>query len=222
MPRITHFTFPELRLAARDAHKLRGYFGGIFQQHSPLLHNHLEGGELRYAYPLVQYKVIEGVPVLVGIGEGATLLVELFMQVQELVIGGEVIPLLQKDLRCEEAEAGYGEALLSYRFKTLYFPLNQDNYAGWLRENEEERRRHLDALLRNHILAAFKGMGVWLAPEQRIMVQSRLTQKSTQFKNQTMLAFSGGFTTNAILPRWVGVGKSVSRGFGAVEISTSL
>lgn len=220
MPRISHLLFPELRLAARDAHKLRGYFGALFQEYSPLLHNHLEGGELRYAYPLVQYKVIDGVPVLVGVGEGATLLVELFMQVQELVIDERTFPLYQKDLRCEEAEAGYSADLHDYRFRTLYFPLNQENYAGWLSENEAERRKHLDALLRNHILAAFKGMGVWLEPEQRIMVQSRLVQKSTQFKNQTMIAFSGSFTTNAVLPKWVGVGKSVSRGFGAVEVLT--
>jgi hypothetical protein len=217
MPRLAHFTFPELRLAARDAHKLRGYFGALFQQHSPLLHNHLEGGGLRYAYPLVQYKVIDGVPTLVGIEEGAQLLMELFLEVQELVIDGRAYPLQQKGLRCSDAEAGYSEGLHEYRFKTLYFPLNQENFAAWLQEGEAERRRHLDTLLRNHILAAFKGMGVWLAPEQRILTQSRLRQRQTQFKNKAMLAFSGSFTTNALLPQWVGIGKSVARGFGAVE-----
>lgn len=219
MPRIAHFTFPELRLATRDAHKLRGYFGDMFRQHSPLLHNHLEGGELRYAYPLVQYKVIDGVPVLVGIEEGALLLMDLFLQVQELVIDGRAFPLYQKDLRCTEAEAGYSESLHTYCFKTLYVPLNQDNYQTWTQENEADRRRHLDTLLRNHILAAFKGMGVWLEPEQRILAQAgRLMQKNTRFKNQTLLAFSGTFTTNAVLPQWAGIGKSVSRGFGAVEL----
>lgn len=217
MLRLAHFTFPELRLAARDAHKLRGYFGRLFQEHSPLLHNHLESGELRYAYPLVQYKVIDGVPALVGIGEGAGLLMELFLEVQELVIDGRAYPLHQKGLRCTEAAAGYSESLREYRFKTLYFPLNQQNYEAWLREGDAERQRHLDRLLRNHILAAFKGMGVWLDPGQRILAQSRLAQRSTQFKNQSMVAFAGTFTTNALLPQWAGIGKSVSRGFGAVE-----
>lgn len=218
MPRIAHFAFPELRLATRDAHKLRGYFGDMFRQHSPLLHNHLEGGELRYAYPLVQYKVIDGVPVLMGIEEGALLLMDLFLQVQELVIDGRAFPLFQKDLRCSEAVAGYSEALHTYRFKTLYVPLNQDNFHTWQQEDDATRRRHLDVLLRNHILAAFKGMGVWLEPEQRILAQAGyLAQKSTRFKNQTLLAFSGTFTTNAVLPQWTGIGKSVSRGFGAVE-----
>ena len=66
--------FPEITLKTRDAHKLRGYFGNLFKEYSPLLHNHYETGELRYKYPLVQYKVLDKVPTLVAIKEGAQLL----------------------------------------------------------------------------------------------------------------------------------------------------
>ncbi len=54
----TTIRFPEIQLQARDAHKLRGYFGNLFKEHSPLLHNHFEDGSLRYKYSLVQYKII--------------------------------------------------------------------------------------------------------------------------------------------------------------------
>ena len=74
--------FPEIALATRDAHKLRGYFGRLFEEHSPLLHNHLEGGKLRYAYPLVQYKVLDQIPTLIGLEEGARLLIELFLKIK--------------------------------------------------------------------------------------------------------------------------------------------
>ena len=60
----TTITFPEINLQTRDAHKLRGYFGTLFREHSPLLHNHLESGETQYRYPLVQYKVIGQTPML--------------------------------------------------------------------------------------------------------------------------------------------------------------
>ncbi len=219
MPRIAHFSFPELQLATRDAHKLRGYFGDFFREHSPLLHNHLEGGELRYAYPLVQYKVIDGVPILVGVNDGAELLLELFLQVGELVIDGQTYALHHKDLRCQEALAGYSEDLYRYRFDTLYMALNQENHAAFLRATPQQRQQQLNMLIRNHILAAFKGMGVWLDPQQRIIVQAELQQRQTQFKNQRMSAFAGYFTTNALLPHWIGIGKSVSRGFGAVSLA---
>jgi hypothetical protein len=217
MPRITHLSFPELRLAVRDAHKLRGYFGRVFQEHSPLLHNHLEGGELRYAYPLVQYKVIQGVPTLLGINEGATLLLDLFLQIKEIDIDGLNFPLLAKNLECQEVEVAYVEELWHYRFATLFMALNQSNFEHYLTLQPAERRKELNRLLRNHLLAALKGMGVWLEPNQRIFADANLEPHSTQFKNRRMLAFSGEFRTNLILPPLVGIGKAVSRGFGAIE-----
>ena len=216
MPNLTHLTFPELRLSVRDAHKLRGYFGRVFEEHSPLLHNHLEGGELRYAYPLVQYKVLDGVPTLLGINEGAELLVELFLKLRELRIDGEVYPLHHKQIECREVPAGYSEELHRYEFKTLWFGLNQRNHQSYLRADAAARRSELNRILRGHILSAFKGMGVWLEPEQRIFCDLSAQQKQTNFKQQSMLGFSGVFTANALLPYAIGLGKSVSRGFGAV------
>lgn len=217
MPHLTTLTFPHIQLPARAAHQLRGYFGRLFQEHSPLLHNHLESGELRYAYPLVQYKVLRGVPTLIGLGDGARLLVDLFLQIRELDIDGTVYPLDHKDLRCREVAAGYSEDLHRYRFATHWMALTQRNYEEYQGLREGEREEKLRQLLRNHILAAFKGMDVWLEPHERILTQVTLESRSTQFKNQTMLTFAGEFTTNAVLPRWIGIGKSVSRGFGTVE-----
>src|SRR3954453_2232129 len=94
----TTITFPEIQLQARDAHKLRGYFGNLFREHSPLLHNHLESGESAYRYPLVQYKVLDGTPTLVGLNEGADLLISLFLNIKVLEIGGRSYPVLQKNI----------------------------------------------------------------------------------------------------------------------------
>lgn len=60
----TIIKFPEIELKTRDAHKLRGYFGKVFREHSPMLHNHFGNGCRRYAYPLVQYKLVGHIPVL--------------------------------------------------------------------------------------------------------------------------------------------------------------
>jgi hypothetical protein len=218
---LTTLTFPHIHLPTRDAHKLRGYFGNLFREHSPLLHNHLESGDLRYAYPLVQYKVIRSVPTLLGIGEGAHLLIELFLQLQQLEIDGQVYPLDHKDLQCREVEAGYSDDLHTYGFLTQWMALNQKNYAEYRELSPQQQAEKLRHLLRNHILAAFKGLGIWLEPHQRILTQIRPQERSTQFKDQRMLTFTGEFTTNAVLPRWIGLGKSVSRGFGAVELVSS-
>ena len=161
--------------------------------------------------------MIDEQPVLVGIHDGAQILVDLFLQIRELEIDGQVYPLRHKDLRCREVEAGYSENLSTYTFKTMWMALNQRNYDEYMKLSPAARQERLAQLLRNQILAAFKGMGVWLEPDQRILTQAKLKQKSTLFKDQRMLGFEGQFTTNAILPHWIGIGKSVSRGFGTVE-----
>jgi len=209
--------FPHFHLPTRAAHHLRGYFGNLFREHSPLLHNHYADGSLRYRYPLVQYKVVDGVPMLVGLGEGAQLLVDLFLQFEELEIDGQAYPLHHKHIQCRELEMGYSEALHRYEFKTLWMALNQRNYREYRAESEEQRRAHLMRILRGNILSAFKGLGIWLAPDQKILCQPVVRERQTQFKNQPMLAFTGHFTTNALLPPWIGLGKAVSRGFGVIR-----
>lgn len=211
----TIIRFPEIQLATRDAHKLRGYFGTLFQEQSPLLHNHLESGESAYKYPLVQYKVLEGVPTLVGLNEGAELLISLFLNIKVLEIGSQSFPVLQKNIESSIINIGLSEDLHAYRFQTLWMALNQQNYSSWLHEDEAQKAKHLKAILTGNLLSFFKGMNYHI--EGTIMVNLKITgQRETQFKNNTMMAFEAGFVTNTILPEAIGLGKSVSRGFGTI------
>ena len=218
---LTTITFPEIRLSPRDGHKLRGYFGTVFQEHSPLLHNHYADGRLRYGYPLVQYKVVNNIPMLVGLQDGAQLLAELFFQMKSLEIEGRSYPVMERDISFRQVSVGLGEGLTDYRFATLWMPLNQDNYPEYLQKNEEERRAFLGRILTGNILSFFKGIGLHLPEGARIMTTVRPTEaKQSGFKGNQMLAFGGACTTNALLPDFIGLGKSVSRGFGTMERDT--
>ena len=113
----TTIQFPEIQLQTRDAHKLRGYFGNLFKEHSPLLHNHYENGKTRYAYPLVQYKVIDKTPLLVGLQEGADLLVSLFLKIRKIDIEGQQYPVLAKNIQQKQYDLTVNRQLYNYRFK---------------------------------------------------------------------------------------------------------
>ena len=210
----TLITFPEIRLKTRDAHKLRGYFGALFQAHSPLLHNHYEDGRFRYAYPLVQYKVIGGVPTLLGLGEGSELLTSLFLQIGEIEIEGRVYPVLHKHIRNEVVAPGINGSLHRYRFATLWMALNQKNYPLYRDADEAGQQQLLTRVLTNQLIAFLRAVG---APtEEKLLAIPEVAERKTMFKDQQMLAFTGGFVANVLLPEAVGIGKSVSRGFGAV------
>lgn len=215
---LATITFPEIRLPQRAAAQLRGYFGAVFREHSPLLHNHYDDGSLRYAYPLVQYKVVGGMPMLVGLMDGAKLLTELFFQMKTLRIDNREYPVMERDIAFRNVSVGVSEGLCDYRFQTLWMPLNQQNYPEYQQKNSEERRAMLGRILTGNILSFFKGVGVYLSAEERILVMMRPDEERlTGFKDQLMTGITGGFTTNVLLPDFIGLGKSVSRGYGAVE-----
>lgn len=213
----TTITFPEIKLQARDAHKLRGYFGNMFRDYSPLLHNHLESGQSQYRYPLVQYKVTGHTPMLLGINEGAELLTSLFLKVQQLQLDGQTYPVLSKNIRNQRWQIGLADDLHQYRYETLWMGLNQENHRKYVQtESEQERQEQLKRIAVSNILSFYKAFGLLLPKEQRVLLSLQVQEKSTRFKDQHMLAFSGGFTTNALLPDFAGLGKSVARGFGTV------
>lgn len=215
---LTTITLPEIRLRTRDAHKLRGYFGELFREHSPLLHNHYEDGTFRQQYPLVQYKVLDGTPTLVGLGEGAVLLVELFLRIRELNIDGRCYPVQAKHIEHQPVAIGPSTGLHRYRFETLWMPLNQENHRQYQALGPEERRQQLTRILTNNMLALLKATDAYASDMPLLLVHLLAGEPVlTQFKNQPMLGFPGEFVANVLLPDGVGLGKSVARGLGAVR-----
>ncbi|MBA3985467.1 MAG: CRISPR-associated endonuclease Cas6 [Flavobacteriales bacterium] len=215
---ICRIKFPEIKLQTRDAHKLRGYFGNLFKEHSPILHNHYEDGRLRYKYPSIQYKVIDNVPTLIGINDGAELLPTLFLKIKELDINGQKFSINTKNIELKSEKAGYSNSLHEYKFTTLWMGLNQTNYTRYLKlKSEVEKQDMLNAILVGHVLSFFRNTGLELNANERLMAKVNVVEKSTQFKENKMIAFSGSFIVNALLPDEIGLGKSVSRGFGTIK-----
>jgi len=212
----TLLQFPEVKLLRRDGHKLRGYFANLFGQESDLFHNHDKDGKSLYRYPRVQYKVVDQTPTLVGLAEGAQLLTERFLQIREIDIDGNLIPLHQKNMRSDQIELGISNELIEYEFATPWFPLNQENHAIYEQADTVKRQDQLKRILVRNMLNVFS-VDRYFA-EQRVMVHLNLRKPVTsKFKDQKILTFFGSFVTNAILPDYIGLGKSVARGYGTIR-----
>ncbi|GGE27279.1 CRISPR-associated endonuclease Cas6 [Psychroflexus planctonicus] len=215
---ICRIKFPEIKLQTRDAHKLRGYFGNLFKKHSSILHNHYDDGSFRYKYPTIQYKIIDQVPTLIGVNEGAKLLPELFLKMKELKINNQSYKISTKNIEVKNETTGYSHSLHNYQFVTLWMGLNQTNYKKYIKlESEAEKQDMLNAVLVGHILSFFKNVGLELKINERLLMKVSVIEKKTNFKENKMFAFSGGFIVNAYLPNEIGLGKSVSRGFGTIK-----
>ncbi|WP_020537509.1 CRISPR-associated endonuclease Cas6 [Lewinella cohaerens] len=212
----TTITFPDLRLSQRDGHKLRGYFSRQFGADSDLWHNHRPDGSTIYRYPLIQYKVLRQTPMLVGLGEGASMLMQHFFDLENLQVDDWVLPIHNKQINSRKYEPGLSASLHHYRLLTPWFALSQKNFSRYNALPDDEQEVFLERVLRNNMLSFFKGIGHWVEGEINAQLNDCRKVKA-KFKNRTMLMFLGNFTTNAVLPDHVGLGQSVARGYGTIE-----
>lgn len=212
----TTLSFPDLRLSAREAPKLRGYFGARFGEQSSLFHNHTEDG-YEYRYSAIQYKIIEGIPTVVGVGPGAREVFTAFMDIECLVVGQQEYAVNQKELDHDELKFGIGNQLLDYEFITPWYGLNQKNYPRYRATSADQKPALLDDLLRVYLVTTVAGLGLVNHRAVPIMARGDLRPVKVNVDNQVRQMFYGRFTTNAVLPDLIGIGKQTSHGFGTVR-----
>ena len=182
-----------------------------------LFHNHLEQN-FRYGYPLIQYKTFENNPTIVCINEGTEEILKFFKQTEwNLILNGKEVNAEIKHLSFDYFCCGFSEELLRYKIEN-WFALNEANFQRFMQlNNSKERLGFLGRIMVGNILSFAKGIG-WNVNQQVKLVVTRLPkQRSFNFKNHQMVGFDLNFISNIVLPGVIGLGKSVSRGFGVIR-----
>ncbi len=203
-------------LRTGEAPALRGFFGRQFED-EVLMHNHGPNDELVYQYPRVQFKVLDRFAYLIGVNQGADLLQRLWLEIDQAKIGSEELLVLESHMETESTMIEATGESVRYRFVTPWLALNQKNFQEYTQSKSQSfRREKLDRTLVGNCLGMCKSLGIRLS--DRITADSSsLHSMKTTLKSQSMIGFVGTFTINLNLPDRLGLGKSVSRGFGTIE-----
>lgn len=212
--RIMRASYPDIQAPQWEGRRLRGFFAAG-QEEGSLLHNHGEKGRELYRYPLVQYKVLRRVPTVVALEEGIPEVYPLVMERQELRLGDRVCPCGHLEIALSEGTVGDAAETFRYRFLSPWFGLNQENYRRYQEADEEEKKQLLRRVLTGNLLSLSKGLGITV--QRRLEAEPRLEERAVRFKEETVMGFVGEFSANFLIPDLLGLGKSVSRGFGAVK-----
>jgi hypothetical protein len=207
----------ERPLAPGEATHLRGFVGRAFPEEQ-LVHQHHRDGSLMYEYPRVQFKVIDRTAHLIGLAEGGAVVERLWRELDRARLDREQLPVLEAMLLRRREPLGECAEMVEYRFVNPWLGLNQDNHARYAAaRSDAERQALLERVLVGNCLAVAKAFGHWV--RGRLTADARrLRPRTCRFKDQPMLGFEGPFCVNFRLPNGMGIGKSVSRGFGTVTI----
>ncbi|MBC8185756.1 CRISPR-associated endonuclease Cas6 [candidate division KSB1 bacterium] len=207
--------FNNLRLKEFDIPKFRGYLAQRYA-HFNLIHNHLTKGRLRYAYPAIQFKVLDGFPAIIAIGLGIDVLKQVFMDINEIDVDGKTYQINEKSIVIDKVTVGQAADRHNYNFLLPWMGLNQTNHTAYQTLTFNERPVFLEKILRGNLKSLAKGFDYFIPDFENVQMQAELKPVTRNFKNNRMLCFEGCFSTNFLIPDYLGLGKQTARGFGTV------
>lgn len=199
-----------------QAKDLRGVLAGINKEND-LYHQHSPAGGFIYRYPLIQYKIIQGNGIIVGLGAGARNVALINLLNENMKLGYEDYIIREQEMSLSKKHIGIVGEKIKYHFLSPWLALNENNSRDYYRIGSPRHRWYLlEKILTANIISLSKGIQYTIL--ERISVQlDSLKEIPTKLKNTPMLGFTGVFTVNFELPDYWGIGKSVARGFGTIK-----
>lgn len=204
----------DIPLSRAELPAFRGAINTLIPRECSYFHNHEVEG-LNYSYPLIQYQLNNGKACIIGLDNGVEQLTQLLQTTARTVqIGQREVPLELLSCRSSLESIGTDDKRHTYRIEN-WLPLNERNYAHYQAMPAlRDRVALLDTILVGNLLSCFKGLDL-VATEEIVAYLTRIdVMRAVSSKKTRLMAFDVTFESNVLLPPHLGLGKSVSRGFG--------
>jgi hypothetical protein len=207
-------SFSDNRIRYSDVSRVRGYIARKFPQYIEL-HHHIEKDRLLYKYPCIQYKAIKEIPTIIAVHSGVAILKEIYDKVEEIKISTSHQPIYEKQIIMKNEPFGESNEFYTYEFLTPWLALNQDRYREYKSIEKSKRNEMLNKILIGNIISMAKTLRYTI--QEEIKAETHVIPMSVSLKGNSMIGFLGEFKINFHLPDLIGLGKSVSRGFGTIK-----
>ncbi|HEY8365307.1 MAG TPA: CRISPR-associated endonuclease Cas6, partial [Haloplasmataceae bacterium] len=191
---------------------IRGFIANKYKEYNEL-HNHLNNENI-YRYPLIQYKVIDNKPTILAINETIDILKQIDKTLTYIDISGIKKEITDKSIEISNYQLGCIDSFKQYQFITPWMGLNSTNYRIYCEVNDIEKSNLLENILIGNIISLSKGLNYTVT--NNLHVDITFQPKLVNYKNQKMICFIGKFQTNFLIPDYLGLGKSVAKGYGCV------
>ena len=193
-----------------SAVKLRGFLGSLFVDDAEFHHH----SERSYHYPLIQYKRVNNELIVLGLQEYASVLMNKMSIVDSISTRRGSFKVDSQEISLSTWQVR--NTSCCYDFASPWLPLNEANYSAFKDLDVEKQNAFLEKILVGNTLSCLKGLGIF--------VDYRIESYLVSFRSYTVSAhgnpfeaFSARFFLNVDLPDFIGLGKSVSKGFGTIR-----
>jgi len=182
-----------------------------------LFHNHLGDNKLLYKYPLIQYKTINKKPSIQCIDLGVDEIHKFFEKSNwNLNISDRMLEMKIFRLDLNQFTMQVWDKTFNYQIRN-WIALNKENHETYKTlESLTDKLRLLEKILTANILAFAKGIE-WTVDKPIIVKIKALNEiREVKIKTQKLMGFNVSFSSNVFIPKYIGLGKSASLGYGMV------
>jgi hypothetical protein len=180
-----------------------------------LLHQENAAGFI-HRYPVVQCRQIKNTLTVVGINEGAEFLKFQSDHGEETGTAENTCRICGKSPGLVNEEFGVTATLQSYEFVTSWLPFSQENNRKfYLLKIKEEREAFIRTMLIGNILTLSKSLGYTVPGPLTADINMHFQKE--WIDGAGIITLSGKFTMPFLIPDYLGIGRSVSTGFGAIR-----
>ena len=194
--------------------ELRAYLAGVLTEFT-LSHSENSPAFL-HRYPAVQCKMIKNTIVVVGISQGVDVLEYISRGEKKISPGKNACSIVGRDTAVREEQFGISDVLTTYEFLTPWLGLNQQNTKKFYDlTGKPERDAFLEKMLCEGLRTLAKSLD-YKAPVP-VTCEEKVRFRKDWIDNKSVMVFVGKFRTNLMIPDYLGMGRSVSLGFGTIR-----
>ena len=183
-----------------------------------LFHNHLKSKGFLYKYPLIQYKMIHHHPSIICIDHGVDEYQKYFEKDNwDIHISGRWLEMKIDRLHLNQFNMQVWDKMFRYSIWN-WVALNQANFRKYIEMDDmTDKVRLLESILKANILSFAKGIEWTIEKPVEVKISNLNPTRRVTLKEKDVLGFNVDFSTNVFLPNFIGLGKSVSLGYGVVK-----
>jgi hypothetical protein len=169
-----------------------------------------------YRYPVVQCKQIKSILMVIGIGQGAGFLQEISRGGNRILIGENTCRITGQDKEIKKEIFSISDTTHTYAFLTPWRALNQQNAKKFYDlKGKAERDAFMQKILSSNLKTLAKSIDYDLPVP--LTCECRVRFRRERVHHENIMVFVGTFRTNLLIPDYLGIGQSVSSGFGTIR-----
>lgn len=169
-----------------------------------------------YRYPAIQCKQVKGELMLIGIFQGAGILLQMAEGDPEITMGNNRCTIASRDREIRDEEFGITGGMHEYEFLTPWLALNQQHAKKFYDlHGKPARDAFMQKILTSHLNTLAKSLDY--TPAEPLSCTAHVRFRREQIDCENVMVFLGKFRTNLRIPDYLGIGQSVSQGFGTLR-----